>query len=255
MEVMHRAIVKSRTLKPMPGEITNQLINDATLPVKIEAARRAIAECTDLPELLRYKSQAEGLAAAVRTMKEVGPAMIRSANEMMADAWRKGGELLNQYSSAAEPKARTCKQGEGKGKGKGFSGGFKESERSRICTNLGLEKVEANSMVRFANTPLNFAYKAAQNTKSVKVAARNVPAVQPEKHTNSSFGIERTRYGEYLRNIMNCGGARGLVGALSNIRAIDFSNFKYLTPDERKVVKAKITEIVELLDEMDRLCR
>lgn len=63
MEVMRNAVVKTRTLKPLPGEITSQRINDATLPVKIEAARRAIAECTDLPELLRYKSQAEGLAA------------------------------------------------------------------------------------------------------------------------------------------------------------------------------------------------
>lgn len=39
------------------------------------------------------------------------------------------------------------------------------------------------------------------------------------------------------------------------LRRMDLSNFKHLQPDERKVVKAKITEIMELLDEMDRLCK
>jgi len=100
MEVMHRAIIKNRALKPLPSEITSQRINGAILPVHIESARHALALCTTLDVWKPYREKVEMLAAAVRAMKEVGPEMIRNVNEMMADAWRTGGELLSQYSNA-----------------------------------------------------------------------------------------------------------------------------------------------------------
>lgn len=233
MEVMHRAIVKSRTLKPLPGEITNQRINDATLPVKIEAARRAIAECIDLPELLRYKSQAEGLAAAVRTMKEVGPAMIRSANEMMADAWRKGGELLSAYSSLAKNKG---------------NGGKTPSPRSILTKELGITKTEEYAMIRIAAAPKPAVYSAVQTSKNIGLVSRQLPAVV------TIGGQGRAPRSDTMRSIYGQGMV-GLVPALQAVRRVPLGAFKQLTPDERKDVKAKITEIVELLDEMDRLCR
>jgi hypothetical protein len=245
MEVMHRAIVKSRSLKPLPGEITNQRINDATLPVKIEAARRAIAECTDLPELLRYKSQAEGLAAAVRTMKEVGPAMIRSANEMMADAWRKGGELLSQYSGNPIANRKSGEKGRP-------AGGSSASPRAIVVQTLGLSQNDSERMVRVAKAPKPLVYKAVQHSASLQRVSKACPPIgrnAPRKSASSDA------YKNIMGGHIEGQAVKGLLDHCRGIRQLPLDQFQHLAPDERKIVKAKITEIVEILDEMDRLCR
>lgn len=240
MEVMKNAVIKTRTLKPLPGEITNEAINGATLPVKIESARRAIAECTDLPELLRYKSQAEGLAAAVRTMKEVGPELIRAANEMMADAWRKGGELLSQYSNVVQPLPAEQRKGKG---------GTAITPRGKISRELGLTPTETSSLVRAASTPLDTLYSVVQNKHSLAGVAKSLPRVDERKYKKAKD------FTGSLRIILGTGGQMGLQGALGHVRSVDLQIVKHLTSDERKVVKAKIIEIQELLDEIDRFCR
>jgi hypothetical protein len=239
MEIMSRAVVKTRTLKPLPSEITSAAINGATLPVKIEACRRAIAECNNLEELLRYKSVAEGLAAAIRIMKDVGPEMVRAANCLVADSWIKGGELLDQYSNV--PPVKRTPNGTIK------KGGSSKSERIKIATELGLSRDDAAALVRISKAPLESAYAAANSTSNLRMASGRVPL--------TDGGLNKgPRYSDALRGIMGVEG-KGLVTALSSIKHIDMSNFKHLTPDERKTVKAKITEIMEVLDEMDRLCR
>lgn len=244
MEIMSRAVIKTRTLKPLPGEITPAAINNATLPVKIEAARRAIALCTDLPELLRYKSQAEGLAAAVRTIKEVGPEMIRAANELVADAWRKGGELLSQYSNKAIPQGTI----------NGEKRGLLPSSRRKIIDSLGIHTRTASQMVRVAKAPIEKVYKAVQTRHSLEAIGNAMPRVSTRAH------YANQNYSEPYKQIVGLvriGAPRtdGLYRTLSSLKGIDLKLFQHLTPDERKVIKVKITEIMELLDEMDRLCR
>lgn len=243
MELMSRAVVKTRTMRPLPGEITSAAINGATLPVKLEAARRAIAACTDLSELLRYKSQAAGLCAAVRTMKEVGPEMIRKANELMADAWRKGGELLSTYSSVSPVKIQP-----GMPVHKGAIS-RELSPRYKVARGLGLPDNEVTEMVRISAAPKAKVYEAVQKSHSLRSVSKHLPRVR-------TWGAQGRS--DALLAIINGGslsGSSGLVIAHSRLRAIDLTQFQHLSPDERKIVKAKITEIMELLDEMDRLCR
>ena len=238
-----REVISSRVPKfeHLPTSITNDAVNAATLPVKIEAARQAIAACTDLPELLRYKDQAEGIAAAVRTMKKIGPEIIRKANEMMADAWMKGGELLSQYSNVPPPAyaPKGIKIGE-----KGFKLVAPPSPRGEVIKQLGIPKYSAMAMVRLSAAPTTKAYEAVKHTASLRVAARSVPALHPEMAKGTRYDTDAGR------DIM-----RGLLQYWSAIKNADLRLFSKLSPDDKRVIKAKITEMVELLDEMDRLCR
>lgn len=245
MKVMKRAVIEYRDMRPLPASVgggDGGGFNHVTLPVKIEAARRAIAECVDLPELLRYRDQAEGLAAAVRTMKHVGPEMIRAANEMMADAWRKGGQLLSAYSNVAPQSLE---------KGTMIQAGCKgraPSPRRVIAESLGIPFVEATAMVRVAAAPKSAAYKAISRHSSVRSVASKLPALPGG---NPAGGKS---YSNALRDVLS-DTSHGIVVALSVLRRTPLHMFPQLTPDERKVVKAKITDCMELLDEMDRLCK
>lgn len=217
-----------------PPSISRESINEATLPAKIETARRAIAQCTDLPELLMYKSQAEGLAACVRVMKHIGPEMIRNANCLVADAWMKAGELLKQYSNVAE--------------NLGYQRGRSLSDRITHAAELGLTKSQANNLVRIAAAPRPFVHELIQQSSSLRKIAEQTPVVYS--------GVGKTRHSDALSLIlrgpaMNC----GLNIVVTALKKIELSKFHELIPDERKIVKAKITEAMELLDEMDRLCR
>lgn len=251
MEVMRSAVVKYRTLKPLPGEITSAKITDAALPLKIESARRAIAACTDLPELLKMKDQAEGLAAAVRIMKTVGPEMIRNANCLLADAWRKGGELLSQYSGAItrvpDPnhKPKPTKNGKNAPVKSRMTKGtiVAPSERGIVADGLGLSRAEAMKMVRVANAPVDQVYAATERTNSLDTIVKFLPKSKPR------MGNHRT-HSDAARPVY-----RALTTAVYNIRSVDIQLFSKMTPGEHKGIKAKIVEIQELLDTMDRLCK
>lgn len=239
MELMSRAVVKTRTMRPLPGEITPSMISNAILPAKIEAARRAITACTDLSELLGHKRTAEALAAAVRTAKDIGPEIIRDVNRMVADAWLTGGKLLSAYSKAS--KMNPARKGR-------FSGatGSTISERTEVARSLGVTREEAIAMVRIAAAPIEKVYKALQKSSSIYIVSRC------QKATMSAAG--RPTRSDSLSGILG-EKAIGLNQAHASLRNISLDHFQHLTPDERKIVKAKITEIMELLDEMDRLCR
>lgn len=229
MKAASHAVVRWKEMKPLPGELTAERINNATLPVKIEAARRAIALCTDLPELLRYRDQAEGLAAAVRTMKHVGPEMIKNANCLMADAWRKGGELLGKYSNAVLRNSKGV-----------ILGG--KAPRKTMADSLGLATNEATNLVRIAKAPAKLVHAEAQRSRNLHLVAKRLPSVA---NTRGSVG----------RSDAYRGISTNLSSALTHVNYVDLGNFKRLDDSERKIVKAKLTEIIELLDEMDRLCR
>lgn len=218
----------------LPTTITPARINAATLPTVISAAQQAIARCTDLPQLLEYRDKAEGLAAAVRIMKNVGPDMVRKANEMMADAWRKGGELLSQYSNVA-----TSVKG-------GRRGQIEPSARGKISRELGLDLRDATQMVRIYSAPEDIVYARVQKSRHLKRVAEGLPPADTRGYVSHG----RQPYSDGLRAIMI-----PLTTGASGVKRVPLDKFSQLEPDERKVVKAKITEIMELLDEMDRLCK
>lgn len=244
MEVMRSAVVKYRTLKPLPGEITSAKITDAALPLKIEAARRAIAACTDLPELLKMKDQAEGLAAAVRIMKTVGPEMIRNANCLLADAWRKGGELLSQYSNI---KGHVSVPPASNGRKPTIQNFL--SERGKAATAVGITRRDAALMARVAAAPKDLVESVVQKTVSLEIATRRLPRVRTDQIYFKGAKNPKA-YSDVLRPIMHA-----LVGMKSHATQVDLLSFSVLQPDERKAVKAKIVEIQEILDVMDQLCQ
>lgn len=232
MRVMQRAQVKRHDTPTLPTTITSQRVHDATLPMKVNAARKAIAACTSLPELLEYRDKAEGLAAAVRVMKTVAPDMIRHANEMVADAWIKGGELLRVYSNVCTKDGRES----------GLS------PRGAAAKNAGIKPYELTAMVRVASAPKTRVYAAAQKSHSLN----NVSAQMPPASDNGRVRSGASGYSDHLRDIMGTGSQGRLRLMSSAAKQIPLEAFAQLTLDERKVVKAKITEIMELLDEMDR---
>ena len=232
--VMQRAVVKYRPTRPLPSEISSERVNAATLPMKVEAARLAIARCEDLSELLKYKEQAEGLAAAVRVMKTIGPEMIRSANEMVMDAWRKGGELLLRYKGGVIPDRK---------------GGIGKSPRSSAAGEAGLSPSEAFALTRLAAAPISAAYLAAEKSSNLLRAAKRVPVRCPGRGAAGHSATLAAVFGNHRNNIP------GLITVLSILKRIPLGAFSSLPPEERKLVKSKIVEIMEVLDEMDRLCR
>ena len=235
--VMQRAVVKYRPTRPLPSEISSERVNAATLPMKVEAARLAIARCEDLSELLKYKEQAEGLAAAVRVMKTIGPEMIRSANEMVMDAWRKGGELLLRYKGGNIPVRGDRKAGSAK------------SPRGIAAGEAGLSPSEARSLTRLAAAPISAAYLAAEKSSDLRCAALRVPVRCPGRGRPEHSATLAAVFGNSLEN------PHGLINVLSTLKRIPLGAFSSLPPEERKLVKSKIVEIMEVLDEMDRLCR
>lgn len=81
-------------LQPLPTYVTAERIASVPLPHKIETLRVAIRKCENLPELEQYRDQAEGLAAAVRTMKHVMPELVRQANLMCKEVIARMGAML-----------------------------------------------------------------------------------------------------------------------------------------------------------------
>ena len=236
--VMQRAVVKYRPTRPLPSEISSERVNAATLPMNVEAARRLIARCEKLPELLKYKEQAEGLAAAVRVMKTIGPEMIRSANEMVMDAWRKGGEILLRYKGDSTPGRVNRK------------GGSVKSARGIAAEEAGLSGKELQALTRLAVAPISAAYLAAEKSNNLLRAAERVPARCPGRGgSNARSATLAIVFGNSLEN------PHGLITVLSTLKRIPLGAFSSLPPEERKLVKSKIVEIMEVLDEMDRLCR
>jgi hypothetical protein len=157
---------------------------------------------------------------------------------LMADAWRKGGELLSQYSNFSKPNPVG-----------GNRGGGLPSPRRKIADHLGIKPYEANRMVRIANAPKSKVYQAVQSSKSLSAVAQMLPKVDTRERLSSHA------YSDPMRNIMGTAARHGLARILGVVKTIDLALFKNLPPEERKIVKGKIVEIVEILDEMDRLCK
>lgn len=226
---------KAPKMQPLPGEITDARVRGAILPVHIETARAALVLCETLPELLTYRNSVEGLAAAVRVMKHVAPEMVRSANEMVADAWRKGGRLLLAYHNT--PQSRLGKHGRA------------PSERTVVAKGLGLSTSETSALVRVAQANESAVYAAMSKSRNLKLVATKLPRARGSE----KYGRKHT-YGVLFSQIMGAAayGGMGLTRIRNGLAAIGLDNVRALAPDEKKLVRAKVAEIMELLDAIDQ---
>lgn len=236
------------TIPQLPPSITAVAIREATLPVKIEAARRAIANCTDLPELMRYRDAAQGIAAAVKVMKNVAPEMISQANRMSKEAIIRMGALLLKYNGEAPISARGTKDNGGPSyTGRDFS------ERTKIYKSLGIPRSLATESTRLALAPKKVLNRII-NDDSISAAPRQmITEVPTRRAARPGAGFSHS---DPMRMIMNgtyaAGGTGGLNKVTWNLKKVDLNEFKLLTPEERKTVKAKIVECQELLDAMEQ---
>lgn len=237
-------VYREPKLKPFPPSLQLD-VPGATLPVKIEAARRAIALCTDLPELMRYKQQAEGLAAAVKIIKKTAPEIVASANAMVKQAWFRLGELLNRYSSISVPGAIPGKKG---------TRGASKSERRKVAESLGLRCDEMREYGRLgaASEKVRQSLIASEQAPtSLHRLVRLVPARQKQGFA--------ARSQPYLYFSGGNGQGSGLTALLSAAKAVSTrvpaADLRALAPDEKKMIRKKIAEIMEYLDIIDEACK
>jgi hypothetical protein len=239
--------LKSPRLSPLPTSITSTDIRAAALPQKIEAARRAIANCVDLAELLLYRDQAQGLAAAVKVMKYVAPEMVANANRMCKEAIVRLGELLLQYSNAHQ---MVTSDSVVRSDGRRFAIKPGPSARATIAKEHGISRSTMTAVARIASADRSVIERVLANdaisADAGKIAMR-MPLV--------AQGCGAPKISDAMRSIM---GGRGNAGGLSKatwmLKTIPLESFDGLMPDERKVIKARIVALRELLDEMGSLC-
>jgi hypothetical protein len=240
------AKLKPVVLKPLPGELTPSVIREAVLPIKVAGMRRALAACTELPELLNYKRTIDGLAAAARTIKHEIPEMVKDMNRLEKEALIKMGQLLLQYSdySQAIPAATRSPKGQAI---KGGGGGSLKSDRRKVADSLGINPNTVVRTVRIASAPKDCLEQIlASPRRDLALLATMAPVRQTK-------GYKTPPHSDAMRRVV--GGpmnSRGLNVAVANLKYVDLDAFDALTPEERKSVKAKIVEAQELLDAMDQ---
>jgi hypothetical protein len=254
MKVMKRAVIEWQDTKPLPGEITTARVHIATLPVKIETARRAIAACTDLPELLRYQNDAEAIAAAVRIMSDVAPEVVKSANRMVKEAIVQLGCLLLAYSSAARIAVGPPSPLEGNKRRKGHTRPIVLSERAVIAEAHKIPRGLAQNSVRVAAAEPLVRARILKDDGIRATGSAMASACRPiDRTTPSNVAYWNVMHGGYTSNGR---GNSGLSRMLEIAQAIPLKDFQKLDNEhERGYVKKKLTALVELLDEMDRLCK
>jgi hypothetical protein len=101
--------------------------------------------------------------------------------------------------------------------------------------------------------PAKQVYEVMQKTRSLYAAAQQVPASQAPRRGSHSDALRAILRGS--SSALGVNGSSGLGGVAAILRRLDLELLQQLTADERKVVKAKIAECMELLDEMDRRCK
>lgn len=226
-------VFKAPELRPLPSEATPALIREAVLPVKIAAMSRAIANCTDLPELLNYKRNIEGIAAAARTLKKEIPEAVGGLNRVAKETiFRLGVLLLTYNGSTATPGVR----------------GSIRSERHKVAIKLGIPSSLVGASTRLAAAPKKVQDQLLYNeaiSPCAESMSRHAPRVSNKGRVSRSGDL-----GSIMKGNSGC----GLVPVFYLLKRIPMDAFSKLETDERKVVRAKISEIMELLDEMDQRC-
>lgn len=223
--------------KPMPGELTAERIREATLPVKVETARRAIAACGDLSELLTWKDKLAALAAAARMAKM--PDMARDVNRVHKEAIFRMGELLLQYKTTGASRSRGV-----------------PSERYRAAESVGIGYGLVGSVTRVAAAPKAVRERILSDDRipaNATIMARNAPKrLTRAGYKKDSDAAVRIFQGITRLESMtkNGGSQKGLTSIAVNLRAVPLANFCDLTPEENQRAKKLVVEMQEILDAM-----
>jgi hypothetical protein len=242
---------KPPVFKPLPGELTPSVIREAVLPVKVAGLRRALAACTELPELLNYKRTIDGLAAAARTIKHEIPEMVRDMNRLQKEAIFKMGDLLSAYNTRMS-REFIMPDGSSARKGKFWVKGCKQkavpSERYRVGQSLGLKKELIRDAIRLS--------RMEPSVRENVIADESITNLRKQcVHLAPKVNVSSPSYSDSMAVVMGSGyratSTRGLSQVLACLKAIPLDAFDRLAPEERKAVKAKIVEAQELLDAMD----
>lgn len=222
-----------------PAGLSASEFNTELLPTKIEAARRAISECSNLPELWAYLEQAEMLAATVRTMRDIAPEIVRGVNALVVDAWRMGGKLLLAISSRPVPRTD------------GRSGCGK-SPRSIASEAAGITSYQVSAMIRIAQADHDELMALAGRSLSLSKVSRNLLTAPP-----STRGP--VRFSRALLHVLGSkhtfgSNHRGLNEAARNLRSINVKEIGRLRDFERSIVRKRVLECQKILDKIDGRC-
>lgn len=224
-------------LRALPGQITPQFVREVALPLKIQAMSRAITACTDLSQLLEYKSTADALAAAVRTVKHVVPEECARLNTVAKEALLRMGQLLNTYSNLAVNKPT-------KGH-KGFNGST-PSPRGDISRRLHIPRHITVAATRLADSPADMIQSVLSDPKvtaNIQKIIRHLPVRRQAPQAYS--GAAREIFGS------STAGRYGLAQVASVLKRIPLSYVEKLTYSERTKARALVVECQEILDEID----
>jgi hypothetical protein len=233
---------KPPKFKPLPGELTPAVINGATLPVKVEAAKRAIAACCDLSELLTWKDKLAALAAAAKIARM--PEMARDVNRVHKEAIFRMGEILLTYKAHLGIKITRDKNG------KIFKTNM-ISDRGRVAESLGISKCDRTGAVRLASAPIQFKESVLADDKLPpvpRIMANRVPVHRPTKRASSDAAlIVISGKDSFGRNISG-----GLLPALGKLKNTSLERIAELTLMEKQRARKLVVEMQEILDEIDR---
>lgn len=231
-------------LKPLPPSITPQIQRDAQLPMRLEAAKRAIAECFDLSELMNWKDKAAAIAAAAKVAKM--PELARGANRVCKEALLRLGQLLNEYNNvvprthdAAGRIVMSC-----------------ASPRTAAGLKAGLSKTTITCATRIAAAPTKIA-RALIDDERVPPIAKVMAKLMPARAAKGTFRRHDSRLVTVTQGVDEFGRRRtpGLNGALAAVRNVPLNLVRALAPDEKKLVRTKVAEIMELLDAIDEAAK
>lgn len=233
------------TLRPMPGELTTDRINGATLPVKIEAMSNAIRACGDLPELMTYRRPVDALAAAAKALKDTMPRAAMDMNRVAKQLVLRMGELLLQYSHESVIHTRSAN---------GRAQGRTTSDRTKVAREVGIKPTVLSQIVRFARAPKDIQERVL-NTDAISsnpvVMARNAPRQNIGGKAFSDIAREifsgHTKQSFLTTAVGNRG---GLAGASRNLKGVPLDKISQLTSEEKITARKLIVEMQEILDAM-----
>lgn len=222
-------VFREPKIKPLPPSITKEKMQAAQLPARLERVKQALAECYDLSELLMWKDQAAAICAAAKAAKM--PDIAKGANRVCKEALLRLGQLLSRYSSVQS--------------------GRTKSDRRKAIDAAGTNPEVAKTAVRLATTPKQIREAVLSDDSITANYARIGQVLARRDPRGSNGGVVRSDAYVKVMSGSTIASSHGLTTAVSSLRNIDLAFVRALEPDEKKMVRAKVTEAMELLDAIE----
>jgi hypothetical protein len=232
-------VFREPKLKPLPIAAQDKM-RDTPLLVRLQTAKTAIEACYDLSELLRWKDQAAAIAAAAKAAKM--PDIAKGANRICKEALLRLGQLLLTYSGVAnkDPSAKR---------------GRSPSDRARTVEQAGISEFVAVSATRFAAAPSDVIQRVLDEDRipaSPNTLVRNLPRRASGK---TRLGGALSDWVLYGRDQFGRTQGMGLSQTAVHLRRLDMAAIREMPADEKNIVRAKVIEVIELLDAIEEACK